>query len=89
MDNVRLEKIHFGIVPEGASRELNLQVENIGGIKIDELSFECDHPDVSVKSSPLGLEPSEKKFLVLLYVPKMQLDCGISATLKIRGTYVV
>jgi hypothetical protein len=88
-DGQKVERIAFGIVPVGTTKEVKIAVQNVGDIKAEELEFTPEHPDVQVISAPIELDVNEKGLLILKYKPDSQIDRGVSSSLKIDAKYVV
>lgn len=89
IDGLRVDRIAFGIVPVGTTKEVNITVENVGDVKAEELEFSPEHPDVQVISAPIELDINQKSTLILSYKPDSQIDRGVSSSLKIDAKYIV
>ncbi len=89
LNDYPIDKIKFSSVPVGVTREVQLEVENVGDVEMQELQFDIDNADITIIIAPKKLDVNQKASLVIQYKPEINIDSGVETDLKIKGKYVV
>lgn len=89
VENKEIDTIDFGIVPEGTTKKMVVEIENTGDYSLDWVEIKLDHKDVVILEVPKILKPSVPQQIVFEYTPSMDAEVGLKAPLQITGSYKV
>ena len=76
--------IDFDVVESGKDKTMKIYIKNVSGGILSNLKFVVSSSDVTVISSPLGMEKNAIGELVLKWSPPIDLRKGLSTDLSVE-----
>ncbi len=81
-----VDKLDFGIVEVGKTKELVYYVNNDTNAKVIDIKIEISNKEVDVINYPKTLEPQSKGELIVRWSPPLKVKKGLQTIVKITGT---